>query len=76
MKPYYLTWDIKNNNSPTNYLFMKHLVVFPVFALLVIVSLLIGAVMWLYRFSNKDFRKGANIIHKHIKFTNWYEFSR
>jgi hypothetical protein len=56
---------------------MKHLIVFPVWGLLVITSLLIGSVMYLWNFNFKTFRKGSSFINtKLIRFTHWYEFSK
>lgn len=55
---------------------MKHLFVFPVWATLVITSLLIGGIMYMWSFSSRHFRKGANFINmKVVRFTNWYDFS-
>lgn len=56
---------------------MKHIVVFPAFATLFALSLLIGGIMWFYRFSQDDFFKGTRLINtKLIRFTNWYKFSK
>jgi hypothetical protein len=54
---------------------MKHLFVFPVWLLLFILSLTLGAIMYLWKFSKEDFKKGSQFInHKLIKFTEWYDF--
>ena len=56
---------------------MKHLIVFPTFLLLLIISLVAGGIFWLYRFSFRDFKKASTFINCNlVKFTNWYEFSR
>jgi len=56
---------------------MKHLIVFPTWLLLVIISLLAGGIFWLYKFSFKDFKKASAYINTRlINFTNWYEFSK
>lgn len=55
---------------------MRHIIVFPAFAALFITSILLGGIMWLYRFNTNDFFKGTRYINsKLIRFTNWYNFS-
>jgi hypothetical protein len=55
---------------------MRHLLVFPVWLLLLLLSLLIGGIMYLWKFSSKHFRKGSSYLNKHINFMDWYEFSK
>jgi len=54
---------------------MRHILIFPVFITLFILSLLLGGICWLYRFSKKDYLKGTRFIHSHIRFTQWYEYT-
>lgn len=45
---------------------MKYLFTYPLFILLAIVSLLIGGVAFLWRFSKRDFRKGTTFINSRV----------
>jgi hypothetical protein len=52
---------------------MKHVIIFPVFLLLVLLSLLCGVITWSWSFKRKDFRPGASFINTRIiKFSHWY----
>ena len=56
---------------------MKHVIIFPVYAFLFILSLLIGVILWSYSFRKSDFRKGTSFINtKLIKFADWYSITR
>ena len=56
---------------------MKHLIVFPAFSILFIISLLFGGFMWLLKFSKEDFYKGSRFINtKLIRFTDWYNITK
>lgn len=55
---------------------MKHLIVFPLFSLLVVLSMTLGLLMYLWKFSKKDFFKGCRFINtKVVRFVNWYDLS-
>jgi len=51
---------------------MKHLILLPILLALVVLSILIGALCFLYRFSKKDYINGVRLINDRIKFTKWY----
>ena len=56
---------------------MKHVIIFPVYAFLFILSLLIGVTVWSYSFRKSDFRKGTSFINtKLIRFSDWYSITR
>ncbi len=52
---------------------MKHLVVGTTMIVLIIISILIGCICWLYRFNRADFYKGTRFINKHVivGFADW-----
>lgn len=54
---------------------MKHVLIFPAFATLFILSFVLGGIFWLYRFSTKDLLIGTRFINSRIKFTNWYSYT-
>lgn len=45
---------------------MKYLFTYPLFILLATFSVLIGAIMFLWRFSKRDFRRGMTFINSRI----------
>ena len=56
---------------------MKHLVVGLTMMVLIVISLVIGALCWLYAFQPKDFYKGTSFINKHVVkgFIDWMPLS-
>jgi hypothetical protein len=53
---------------------MKHLVLISTLIILVVLSLIIGSICYLYRFKQDDFFLGASFINKKvIKFADWYK---
>lgn len=55
---------------------MRHLLVFPVWLFLFLLSFVIGGIMYCWKFSYKNFRIGTSYLNKRINFMNWYEFSK
>jgi hypothetical protein len=56
---------------------MKHLIVFPAWVVLFLISLTLGCIMYLWDFNFNTFKKGSRFINtKLIQFTNWYQFSK
>ncbi len=56
---------------------MKHVIIFPAYLFLFILSLVIGSILWLYSFKKKDFKKGASFINTRlIRFADWYGITR
>jgi hypothetical protein len=55
---------------------MKYILLFPIWLSLFLLSLLIGVVMYSWTFSVDNFRQGTRFLNKHIKFSDWYEFSK
>lgn len=52
---------------------MKHLVIIPIYVMLIVLSLTIGGICYLYAFNKEHFFKGTKFINKKIvKFGNWY----
>jgi len=52
---------------------MKHLVIIPVYVLLLVLSFVIGGICYLYSFNKEHFFVGTRFINKKIvKFANWY----
>lgn len=56
---------------------MKHLVVGTTMIVLIIISILVGCVCWLYAFQKADFYKGTRFINKHVikGFADWMPWS-
>lgn len=53
---------------------MKHVVLISALIILVVLSLIIGGICYLYRFKQDDFFLGGSFINKKIiKFDNWYK---
>jgi hypothetical protein len=51
---------------------MKYVLVAPFWIVLFILSMLLGGIMYLWKFSEKDFFRGARYINGKIKFSDWY----
>jgi hypothetical protein len=52
---------------------MKYVFIIPIWALLFTVSILIGSIMYLWRFSERDFYTGTRFINENvIKFSDWF----
>lgn len=51
---------------------MKYLFILPFFIVLFVTSLLIGSVMFMWKFSKRDFRTGTSYINENIiEFADW-----
>lgn len=55
---------------------MRHILVFPVWLFLFVLSLLIGSIMYLWKFSLTHFKMGSSFLNKRLNFMDWYEFSK
>ena len=53
---------------------MKYVLLFIPWMLLIILSLFLGCIMYLWKFSEEDFRKGASFIQSKIGFLEWMPF--
>ena len=52
---------------------MKYVFIIPIWIVLFVLSMLLGGIMYLWRFSEKDFFKGAGYINSNIvKFSDWF----
>lgn len=74
-KPYTFYFHHILNNLNVKHL-IKHSIQFPVWIILFTTSMLIGSIMWLYRFSKEDFFKGTRFINTKVvkNFADWYSF--
>lgn len=51
---------------------LKYLFVLPIFMIFFIISLLIGCITFMWKFSKRDFRKGSSYINENIiEFADW-----
>lgn len=54
---------------------MKYVLIAPFWIVLVMLSMMLGSIMYLWRFSEKDFFLGTTFINsKVIKFSDWFFF--
>jgi hypothetical protein len=51
---------------------MKHLVLMPIWATLLLLSFVIGGVYYLYSFNKDHFLKGVKVINSKLPFVEWY----
>jgi len=51
---------------------MKHVILMPIWATLLLLSFVVGGIYWLYRFNTDDFFKGVKVINNKTNFAKWY----
>ena len=53
---------------------MKHIVLFPTYILLTILSFLIGGLCYLWGFDKYHWYAGASLLERKLRFSHWYPF--